>query len=92
MNYFPDATRAQLERIDNNIAHKGMRVQYNHECIVMVFNWLLFNLRRTCQFRNTVSVISDRIFDSFKPTIILDTILNRSVTEVAEPESFVLID
>jgi len=37
MNYFPDAARAQMERVDN-IAHKGMRVQYNHECTVMVFN------------------------------------------------------
>jgi hypothetical protein len=38
MNYFPDGARAQLERVDNNIAHKGMRVEYNHESTVMVFN------------------------------------------------------
>jgi hypothetical protein len=38
MNYFPDAARAQPEHVDSNIAHKGVRVQYNHECTVMVFN------------------------------------------------------
>jgi len=69
MNYFPDAARAQMERVDNNIAHKGMRVQYNHECTVMVFNWLLFNIGRTCRLRNTVSVISERILTVLSPRL-----------------------